>query len=1101
MTGDEAYHADCFRCTLCDTKIDDLVFAKTSQGIYCMRCHQERKEAKRQREREERERMDHSQDKSLPTVPGTETTQAGSHSPGGHNSPQTGYTPRLDSRPKTNGSGLPSLDVGPPFLPPLAFGLDDPASGGFDLGDMLSGSEKDSSPPTPSSKEAEIIDGHDRNSVRRSIARAHARLSTSTLNNSEGSAFQDGLKPLFEISESPTVASGKRISDRFLNPTSSSSSVDSSLENLSPSEAAALIRELRGELAKYNPMSPLVHGTPQQEYGLLFEKTEKLAQSHAQLEKAVRDLYIEKDLLGMDLEAINEELKAKEEALTSNNTDRLQPITTPTPNPRLSTGHDLMKQAYQVEVKALQEQKERLQRELQAYMDQRDGILDEMQILSVRNAELSTINNDMMREMHERKDTKPQPAAAAPSAGGGMLQSFSGKMRKQRQPSGGNQQELKAPQLAVARSSDSTYSFNSTISDDPSRFGSTNKQEDIQEDIFGEEIIAPKKFNWKKGTINTLYTGVSTVKSVGAMFGKLIVEGPNYGPEATPSSRGSNDAGSGHGQILPPRSYSINSDTGSLHGRFSENHSFVQYNYAKTVRCDSCEDKLWGREYRCSGCGIQIHNRCIPEFHAACSGKLLDSDASNLRVSSSGGSSHGVPPPPPPKQIMFGNDLLDQLALEQRTIPLVVEKCIEAVDERGLDVEGIYRRSGMAAEARQMVQAYDAGLQPDLMDTSIYQDICSITSVLKQYLRNLPDPLIPYNLYQDFLEATGVQEPERRLKAFKTALSAMPIAHYDTLRILMEHLNRVTDRESINLMTSKNLSVVFGPTLMRNPDPSREIMDMAYKNMTIEYLIVNTIDIFQEIERPSTSSANSDAESAQGHGTERNAKVGAADTTATSGTALPGSVTIAAAAGGLPNGYKGQRQGSVGSLNQNQMHAAPPIPLSRRAPGHIPSQDSPSLQPTLLPRTNSGEAIPTMNQVQSHQQQQQYQQQQQQQQQQMHNQHAYQQQQMQQQQQHPNKHSNQQQQFYRPQQFQPPQHQTLQQLKQQQQQREQQQREQQQREQQQQQQQQREQQQQQQQQQQRDDEQDQRTSSPLSPVNFAHPQSPGSTTPVQDQTA
>lgn len=63
------------------------------------------------------------------------------------------------------------------------------------------------------------------------------------------------------------------------------------------------------ELAKYNPMSPLIHGTPQQEYGLLLEKTEKLTQKHAQLEKAVRDLYIEKDLLGMDLQAMNEDLK------------------------------------------------------------------------------------------------------------------------------------------------------------------------------------------------------------------------------------------------------------------------------------------------------------------------------------------------------------------------------------------------------------------------------------------------------------------------------------------------------------------------------------------------------------------------------------------------------------------------------------------------------------------------------------------------------------------------------------------------------------------------------------------------------------------------
>lgn len=70
-----------------------------------------------------------------------------------------------------------------------------------------------------------------------------------------------------------------------------------------------MIRELRLELAKYNPMSPLLHGTTQQEYGLLLERTKKLKQEHAELEKSIRDMYIEKDMVGMDLEAMNEELK------------------------------------------------------------------------------------------------------------------------------------------------------------------------------------------------------------------------------------------------------------------------------------------------------------------------------------------------------------------------------------------------------------------------------------------------------------------------------------------------------------------------------------------------------------------------------------------------------------------------------------------------------------------------------------------------------------------------------------------------------------------------------------------------------------------------
>jgi Rho-type GTPase-activating protein 1/2 len=42
MTGDDSYHAHCFKCKVCKNRIDELVFAKTSQGIYCMNCHNDR---------------------------------------------------------------------------------------------------------------------------------------------------------------------------------------------------------------------------------------------------------------------------------------------------------------------------------------------------------------------------------------------------------------------------------------------------------------------------------------------------------------------------------------------------------------------------------------------------------------------------------------------------------------------------------------------------------------------------------------------------------------------------------------------------------------------------------------------------------------------------------------------------------------------------------------------------------------------------------------------------------------------------------------------------------------------------------------------------
>ncbi|KAF9900719.1 hypothetical protein EC991_006939 [Linnemannia zychae] len=912
MTGEEAYHADCFRCIQCVSKIDDLVFAKTSQGIYCMKCHQERKEAKRIREELERMERVQQMDKLLPTIPETEkrctepTTlhnhpslcdigipkvlpqqlqqhhQQHSQHPQSQNSKQeqqqeqqqqqhyisdttiTGQSstdmprlpfkslrPDLLTSPKPNQVGprthsghrqkhdqsLLSDDAGPPFLPPLLFGLDDASTSSFDLGDMLGGTESETNdqpdlnpdPPTPPAKDVEVISSLGINSFHTSISRANLRLKLHSEGLDDISASAETSCPPDNKHTMPIHVEEKVTDSDDSTPFSSQNNME---ENVLIMDAEAMVQELRMELAKYNPSSPLLHGTKQQEYGFLLEKTRKLSQEHVGLEKLIRDMYIEKDILGMDLDAMNNELRTKENevALTG---DKLQPATVQ--NPRLSTNHDFMKQAYLTEVKALQEQKERLRKDIQLYVDQRDGVLNEMQILSVRNAELSTINNDMMREMQERMDTKP--TIIAPN--NGMLQSFTDKIKRQRQMSGGNQSDLRGG--VIRGSGESTHSLTSTLSDDQTKsrlvgdlITSRAIREERGDDSTEEGTATPKKFNWKKGTTNT-------VKSVGAMFGKLLVEGSNSSLEVPNSKLGQtlSESGSVNSLLLAPtRTFSNSSDTRSLSGISMEQHVFIQHNFVRPSRCEACDDKLWGREYRCRSCAFHIHGRCMHDVLPGCPGTIKDSDSSSFRnVAASGGSGFELPPQPPAKQAMFGNDLLDQLEREQRLVPLVVERCIEAVDERGLEVEGIYRRSGMAAEARQLVQAYDTGIQPDLMDTNVYQDICSITSVLKQYLRSLPQPLIPYDLYTDFMEAISLPQNEAKVQTFKDLMDRLPVAHYATLKVLLEHLGRVTQRDKINLMNAKNLSVVFGPTLMRNPDTSREIMDMTFKNLTIEFFI------------------------------------------------------------------------------------------------------------------------------------------------------------------------------------------------------------------------------------------------------------------------
>lgn len=104
---------------------------------------------------------------------------------------------------------------------------------------------------------------------------------------------------------------------------------------------------------------------------------------------------------------------------------------------------------------------------------------------------------------------------------------------------------------------------------------------------------------------------------------------------------------------------------------------------------------------------------------------------------------------------MFGSDLSERAKAENCTVPLVVRECIREVEARGLDYEGIYRKSGGAAQIRAIQLAFDNGDKINLSDEEEYNDICAVTSVLKQYFRELPDPLLTHETYDKFIQVSS----------------------------------------------------------------------------------------------------------------------------------------------------------------------------------------------------------------------------------------------------------------------------------------------------------------------------------------------------------
>ncbi|OLN97288.1 putative Rho-type GTPase-activating protein 4 [Colletotrichum chlorophyti] len=193
---------------------------------------------------------------------------------------------------------------------------------------------------------------------------------------------------------------------------------------------------------------------------------------------------------------------------------------------------------------------------------------------------------------------------------------------------------------------------------------------------------------------------------------------------------------------------------------------------------------------------------------------------------------------------LFGSDLVERADFERRTIPSVVTRCIEEVELRGMDIEGIYRKTGGNSQVKMIQEGFDKSEDYDISDPGL--DITAVTSVLKQYFRKLPSPLLTYDVYDKVLESNAITDPTERCDHLRKVFSTMPQRHRDCLEFLMFHLARVAQRESENLMSPKNLAVVFAPTIMRDTSLEREMTDMHAKNLAVQFVIENSHTIFTD---------------------------------------------------------------------------------------------------------------------------------------------------------------------------------------------------------------------------------------------------------------
>lgn len=196
------------------------------------------------------------------------------------------------------------------------------------------------------------------------------------------------------------------------------------------------------------------------------------------------------------------------------------------------------------------------------------------------------------------------------------------------------------------------------------------------------------------------------------------------------------------------------------------------------------------------------------------------------------------------KDQTFGSHLHTVCEREHSTVPWFVKQCIEAVEKRGLDVDGIYRVSGNLATIQKL--KFIVNQEETLnLDDSQWEDIHVVTGALKMFFRELSEPLFPYSFFERFVEAIKKQDRNAKIEAIKSLVKDLPPPNHDTMKILFGHLTKIVAKASENLMSTQSLGIVFGPTLLRAENESGNMaIHMVYQNQIAEFMLNEYDKIF-----------------------------------------------------------------------------------------------------------------------------------------------------------------------------------------------------------------------------------------------------------------
>ncbi|XP_070695930.1 rac GTPase-activating protein 1 [Pempheris klunzingeri] len=255
-------------------------------------------------------------------------------------------------------------------------------------------------------------------------------------------------------------------------------------------------------------------------------------------------------------------------------------------------------------------------------------------------------------------------------------------------------------------------------------------------------------------------------------------------------------------------------------------HEFVSKTVIKPESCIPCGKRIkFGKiSLKCRDCRVVSHPECRDRCPLPC-------------IPNMGGT-----------PVKIGEGVLaDYVPDMSPMIPPLVVHCISEIEQRGLREDGLYRRSGAERTVRELKEKFLRSKTIPVL--SKVDDIHAITGLLKDFLRNLKEPLLTFRLNRPFMEAAEVSDDDNSIALMYQTISDLPHPNRDTLAFLVLHLQRVADSVDTRMNIS-NLARVFGPTIVGhavpNPDPMTILQDTKRQPKVVERLLALPVDYWAQ---------------------------------------------------------------------------------------------------------------------------------------------------------------------------------------------------------------------------------------------------------------